>query len=157
MVAPESMVGDGMEVVQGASPVGGKSRVADAGEGGEGANSGEAEWMVLVGFVAEGIVVVDTGVKSRVAGGDTSMHGMQSLDRVATRATMVGRAWGESGSLEVVRLMEERAGKRVVMVAQSAAKWPVKWERRAGCAPCMPRPPWSLRGRAARSRARSAS
>ena len=76
------------------------------------------------------------------------MHGMQSLDRVATRATMVGRAWGESGSLEVVRLMEERAGKRVVMVGQSAAKRPVKWERRAGCAPCMPRPPcahgWSL-------------
>ena len=40
-------------------------------------------WYWLVGFVAEGIVVVDTGVKSRVAGGDTSMHGMQSLDRVA--------------------------------------------------------------------------
>ena len=33
VVAPESMVGDGMEVVQVAS-VGGKSRVADAGEGG---------------------------------------------------------------------------------------------------------------------------
>ena len=29
--------------------------------GGEGANSGEAGRVVLVGFVAEGIVVVDTG------------------------------------------------------------------------------------------------
>ena len=53
--------------------------------------------------------------------------------------------------------MEERAGKRVVMVGQSAAKRPAKWERRAGCEAWMPRPPWSLRGRAARSRARSVS
>ena len=38
MVAPEGMVGDSMEVVQSAS-VGGKGRVADAGEGGEGSSS----------------------------------------------------------------------------------------------------------------------
>jgi hypothetical protein len=36
------------------------------------------------------------------------------------------------GSLEVVRSIEERAGKRVVTVGQSAAKRPVKWKRRAG-------------------------
>ena len=40
------------------------------------------------------------------------------------RATMEGSAWGECGSLEAVRSMEAREGKRAMMVGQSAARRP---------------------------------
>ena len=82
VVAPEGMVGDGVEVVQSTS-VGGKGGVAYASEGGEDISSREARWVVLVGFISKGVMVIDTGVKSRVACGDAGVHGVQSLDGVA--------------------------------------------------------------------------
>ena len=62
VVTPQGVVGDSMEVVQSAS-VGGEGRVADAGEGGEGGSSREAGWVVLVGFVSKGVMVINTGVQ----------------------------------------------------------------------------------------------
>ena len=61
VVAPEGMVSDGVEVVQG-TPVGGKGGVAYAGEGGEDISGGKARGVVLVGFIAKRVMVVDTGV-----------------------------------------------------------------------------------------------
>ena len=121
--------------------MGGKSRVADAGEGGEGSSRGEAGWVVLVGSIAKSVIVVNPGVKSRVACSDTRMHVVERLEGVA-KGHNGGEGIGLSWSPEVARLMEERAGKRVVTVGQSAAKRPAKLERRAGCAVWMPRPPW---------------
>ena len=37
----------------------------------------------MVGFVTKGIVVIDTGVKGGVTGGDTGVHGVESLEGVA--------------------------------------------------------------------------
>ena len=111
----------------------------------------------MVGSIAKSVIVVNPGVKGRVACSDTSMHGVESLEGVAkghNGGEGIGRIWVAGGG-------EADGGEgreaSVVTVGQSAAKRPAKWERRAGCAVWMPRPPWSLRGRAARPRARSVS